>query len=446
MELFDESDDYLKVHVLTWNVGGNLPAGRDIEALFLPQESLLLPDLYNDTDMIVIGLQEAYPQVGDAVAASLPLVNRDPLVDAFSELLARNGFARVASVRLLGIVTMVFVKRPLLCYVREVQTSTMKTGLSGLWGNKGASSIRFFLGDVSVCFTNCHLVPHVGNNERRVQELHDIILYQVFNSSNLPVMTILDHDIAILFGDLNFRLEGKRFEEVVRSLSENGTEPLQKLDQLRIEQIKGHEARSYLQYFMEMQLDFAPSYKYEPGSDVYHDGGKGQAPAWCDRILWAIHERCLPKVTDKVPRSIIRPMYYGIHMQPRISDHKAISAGIKLMADLNALSPQVIFRLSEWVCSSHGKIEVDIAAGTNVSVWDWIGLFPANFSSCEKDYVFWVYTPATRGVSNKMCYYCRELTPDQVPAVPGTYLLLYKSSYYKCILGMSPMFRISATD
>ena len=45
---------------------------------------------------------------------------------------------------------------------------------------------------------------------------------------------------------------------------------------------------------MEMALDFQPSYKFEPGTDRYDDGGKGRAPAWTDRILWRQHERRLP--------------------------------------------------------------------------------------------------------------------------------------------------------
>ena len=370
------------------------------------------------------------------------LVGKDQLVEAFSEVVCANGFARLCHCRLLGIVTMVFVKKPLLCYIREVETYILRTGLGGLWGNKGSSSIRFFLGDLSIVFCNCHLVPHLENNERRIQDLHDIMVTQVFTSNNLKDMKLLDHDVCFLFGDLNFRIEGMSYDEVISTIADDNWAELLQKDQLRLEQVKGSKSPSLIHCFMEMQLDFRPSYKYEPTTDNFHDGGKGRAPAWCDRVLWAVHNRRLPTVRDLEPRRVIIPDYYGLHMQPRMSDHKAVSCGLKVLADLN-YGPQVMFRLSIWTCSTYGKIEFDITPGTTISTWDWIGLFPATFINVDKDYIYWCFTPALRGVASTMTYYGKMLTPDQVPSEPGQYVLVYKSSHYKCVLGMSPIFRIS---
>jgi phosphatidylinositol-bisphosphatase len=40
--------------------------------------------------------------------------------------------------------------------------------------------------------------------------------------------------------------------------------------------------------FLEGQLDFAPTYKYQPGTSVYdtRPDKKVRCPAWCDRVLW----------------------------------------------------------------------------------------------------------------------------------------------------------------
>lgn len=437
-----KDNSYLHAHVLTWNVAGNMPAIHDVEALFLPQQSVMLgTDLANNTDLLVVGLQEAYQNVQDVVSSSIPVLGRDPLVEAFSSVLASLGFARVSFYRLLGMVIIVFVKRPLLCYVREVETVCLKTGFGGLLGNKGAVSLRMRLGDLSLCFTNCHLVPHLENNERRVQDLHDIIKLQFFDSSG---MRPLDHDVTVLFGDLNFRIEGKEHHEIVEQLhiSNSSRQELFKYDQLRLEQVKGRKSTSYLHVFMEMQLDFDPSYKYKPETDVYEDEEKGRPPAWCDRVLWAIHDRRMPKMTDQLPRQVVKPGYYRMHLQPRISDHKPVCAGLKVLADLHSVLPQVIFWLSEWVCGRPWEVGLDVVAGTDISVWDWIGLFAADFSCVERDSLFWMYTPAARGVSPKTVYYSRMLSVDQVSPSPGRYVWVYKSAQFRCVLGMSPVFRV----
>lgn len=119
------------VHVVTWNVASALPSPHEIESLFLPQESLMLSDLYNTTDMVVVGLQEAYQKVQEAVSSSIPLVGKDPLVEAFSTFLSQKGFSRLSYSRMLGVLNMVFVKRPLLCYIKNVATCTTKTGFGG---------------------------------------------------------------------------------------------------------------------------------------------------------------------------------------------------------------------------------------------------------------------------------------------------------------------------
>ena len=434
------------VHVVTWNVATFLPSSRDIECLFLPQESMMIADIHNTTDIIVIGMQEAYQNVQDAVSSNVPLVGKDPLVELVSTFLAQKGFARLSFSRLLGILTMVFVKRPLLCYIRKVQTCTTKTGFLGWMGNKGASSIRFMLGDVSLCFTNCHLVPHTENVERRVEELSEIFASQTFEGPDIPSMRIMDHDILVLFGDLNFRLDGKEFSEVVEILAQNRGGELLILDQLRLEQIKGEQSVSNLYHFCEMPIDFQPSYKYEPGTDEFHDANKGRAPAWTDRILWKTHPRRLPQLTDSNPQAIMSPEYYGLHKLPRISDHKAVSAGLKLYVDISEYVPLIVFHLNDWICRTPITVSFDVLKSTGISAWDWIGLYPADYSNIEKDYVYWFYTPASRGTAQRDAVFSKKFAAEQVPSEPGVFVLVYVSSKYNAVLGMSPVFRIRSNE
>lgn len=428
-----------QIHILTWNVASAEPSLHDLQSLFLPQKTCMIEDMLASSDILVVGLQEAYQSVQDAVQTSVPIMGKDPLVELFSNMLSQKGFARLCSSRLLGILTMVFVKRPLLCYISGVETNTTKTGLSGWLGNKGGSSIRFSLGDISMCFTNCHLAPHLENNPRRIQELAEIFATQSFSS---PPVQLMDHDVLVLFGDLNFRLEGKSPEEVIATLTQGRGVELLVSDQLRLEQIVGDDSPSRLFNFMEMAISFPPSYKFEPGSDVYEPGAKGRAPAWCDRILWHTHERRLPLITDPEPRRVLTQQHYAIHMQPRISDHKAVSAGMTVSVNLMDFVPRVVFNvMSEWVAGKTGVVALEMQPGTVVSMWDWVGLYPADFVYLEKDYVYWIYTPV-KGKVVRGRVYNRTLTPDQVPSKPGRYMMLYKSSHYNCVLGMSPVFPI----
>lgn len=429
----------LRVHMITWNIASTEPTLHDIESLFLPQQSCMLQDVFKESDIIVIGLQEAYQSVPDVMQSSVPLVGKDPLVELFSNFVCNKGFVRLSAARLLGILTLVFVKKPLLCYIYGTDTYTTKTGMGGWVGNKGAASIHFTLCERTLCFTNCHLVPHPENNPRRTQELGEILTSKGFDSTPAQLM---EHDILVLFGDMNFRLEGKSQEQVMEVLSRGRGAELLSYDQLRLEQIRGVKSASRLFQFMEMPISFQPSYKFEPGTDTYEGGLKKRVPAWCDRVLWRTHERVLPRITDPDPRPVLTQQHYAIHMQPRISDHKPVSAGLTLSINLSKYMPRVVFNImTEWEAGKQGIVAFEMASNTEVSLWDWIGLYPENFASMEKDYLFWIYTPV-KGKPVKGKVYSRTLTPDQVPSEPGRYMLLYKSSQYDCALGMSPIFPI----
>ena len=139
----NSSSNYLTLHVLTWNVSGNIPALHDIQSLFMPKEGLGMRRITEEADVLVIGLQEAYPKLQEAVASSLPVIGRDPLVDNFSVVLSKSGYARVSYCRIVGILVMAFVKRGLLCYISGVSTSPYRTGAGGLWGNKELRAFVF---------------------------------------------------------------------------------------------------------------------------------------------------------------------------------------------------------------------------------------------------------------------------------------------------------------
>jgi hypothetical protein len=94
---------------------------------------------------------------------------------------------------------------------------------------------------------------------------------------------ILDHEICILNGDLNYRIDHNR-ESIINRVKNNDLGPLLERDQLLVERKKNPGFR--LRAFHEGPLTFAPTYKYDVGTDTYDTSEKKRSPAWCDRLLY----------------------------------------------------------------------------------------------------------------------------------------------------------------
>lgn len=110
--------------------------------------------------------------------------------------------------------------------VRSAETSYIKTGFNGLWGNKGAVGIATYINGKSVVFVNSHLPPHEGNFEHRVSNYHDIMNGMKFRRvagniadhelvsisiAGLIIITlvysnVITNSYIFWMGDLNFRV------------------------------------------------------------------------------------------------------------------------------------------------------------------------------------------------------------------------------------------------
>ena len=90
-----------------------------------------------------------------------------------------------------------------------------------------------------------------------------------------------DHDIAMIFGDLNFRIELDNFQ-CRDMIKKKQYELLRTFDQFKIEKGKNPS----LLEIEEGELNFDPTYKYDLKSNEYDTSKKQRVPSWCDRILW----------------------------------------------------------------------------------------------------------------------------------------------------------------
>jgi len=155
--------------------------------------------------------------------------------------------------------------------------------------------VRFLLDDSSLCFINCHLAAGQSHTISRNNDIAAIL-----ESTGLPPepsasartdmfvgggdgSMILDHEICILNGDLNYRIDHSR-DAIVQRAKNNDLAPLLERDQLLVERKRNPGFR--LRVFNEDAITFAPTYKYNVGTDTYDSSEKKRSPAWCDRLLY----------------------------------------------------------------------------------------------------------------------------------------------------------------
>jgi len=125
---------------------------------------------------------------------------------------------------------------------------------------------------------------------------------------------IMDHEICIINGDLNYRIDTMPRDTVIAAIRSNNLTKLLERDQLVMSRRKIPSFR--LRAFTEAPITFAPTYKYDVGSDNYDSSEKKRVPAWCDRILYR-GSKC------------IRQLDYRRH-ELRASDHRPVSGSFVL--------------------------------------------------------------------------------------------------------------------
>lgn len=125
---------------------------------------------------------------------------------------------------------------------------------------------------------------------------------------------IFDHDIIFWIGDLNYRIdENIPTDELFRNIQNGNWQQYLSKDQLNIERNK----RTVFEHFHEGTITFPPTYKYQPGTDIYEcrPDKKLRAPAWCDRILY----RCK---NEMYLESLKLLAYNRVNLM--LSDHKPV--------------------------------------------------------------------------------------------------------------------------
>ncbi|XP_030078118.1 inositol polyphosphate 5-phosphatase K isoform X2 [Microcaecilia unicolor] len=422
----DPSLKKLKLHLVTWNVGTAFP----------PQDADHLLQLDMPMDMYVIGLQEVNCKIINILS---DFVFDDPWSLFFMDVLSSLGYVKVASIRMQGLMLLVFVKHQHIPFIQDIRTNYTRTGLYGYWGNKGGVTIRMSIYGHMVCFMNCHLPAHMENANQRLDDFERILEVQRFEGQSVPV--ILDHDALFWFGDLNFRIADHGIHFVRETINNLQFSLLWENDQLNLAKKK----EAILQGFMEGPLLFKPTYKFDLHSNTYDTSEKKRKPAWTDRILWKLKN--VSQVSEEDKKSEEDPVFtvtlknYISHMCYGISDHKPVTGTFMLQLKPLVSSPLVTLGpIGEWSADEDSLVSFSAVPDFPSSVWDWIGLYKVAFRHIH-DYVTfaWVKDNEISCSGNVKQVY---INADEIPRGGGKFVLCYYCHNIQSLTGISQPFQI----
>ncbi|PIK50655.1 hypothetical protein BSL78_12501 [Apostichopus japonicus] len=306
-------DRKIRVFVSTWNMHEEKVLPDNLEDLVLPEESIILQDIY------VVGTQESTPDADEwAIRMQETLGTTHILLHKAS----------------LGVLhLLIFIRRDLFWFCSPVEEDSVATRPGAMIKTKGAVAVSFTFFGTSFLFLVSHFTSGDDNLSNRIQDYAKII-----RSLDLPIKVpatrkynVDKDDITSRFdavfwcGDFNFRLTESRakIENWAQQLKEGNEEDFNILlqhDQLRKTMTKSYDNKveytvqdSIFKGFQEGEINFLPTYKYNPGEDVFDTSSKARIPSYTDRVLYK------PRKSGEV-----NVLYYNSCPTIKCSDHRPV--------------------------------------------------------------------------------------------------------------------------
>ncbi|XP_063161496.1 synaptojanin-1 isoform X2 [Candoia aspera] len=278
----------IRICVGTWNVNG----GKQFRSIAFRNQTLTdwlldAPKIaciseFQDRrskpiDIFAIGFEEMVElNAGNIVSAST--TNQKLWAAELQKTISRDyKYVLLASEQLVGVCLFVFIRPQHAPFIRDVAVDTVKTGMGGATGNKGAVAIRMLFHTSSLCFVCSHFAAGQSQIKERNEDFMEICRKLSFPMGRM----LFSHDYVFWCGDFNYRIDLPN-EEVKELIRQQNWDALIAGDQLINQKNTGQIFRG----FVEGKIAFAPTYKYDLFSDDYDTSEKCRTPAWTDRILW----------------------------------------------------------------------------------------------------------------------------------------------------------------
>ncbi|KAJ1723959.1 Inositol-1,4,5-trisphosphate 5-phosphatase 1 [Coemansia erecta] len=266
----------------TYNMHGRAYDGRGLGSwLAMPKARAQRPDF------VAVAFQEIVPLDVQSVVSADPANRRTWERTLAAELnrqhrralgdQAEGEYALVSSEQLVGVALLFFAHESLLPSIHGLQMVKHKTGLGGMAGTKGCVAMHAMLNDTSICLVAAHLAAGATNVAERNADFHAIRRGLRFRHGR----RIDDHDCAVWLGDLNYRIDLPN-DQARLLITQGLPSSLMMYDQLSMQMASGAAFAGYA----EMPIAFAPTYKFDPGTDTYDTSEKMRVPSWTDRIVY----------------------------------------------------------------------------------------------------------------------------------------------------------------
>ncbi|NXO24024.1 SYNJ2 protein, partial [Cisticola juncidis] len=355
------SSKRVRVATGTWNVNGgkqfrsNILGTSELTDWLLDSPKLSGVSEFQDDDncppdIFAVGFEEMVElSAGNIVNAST--TNRKMWGEQLQKAISRtHRYIQLTSAQLVGVCLFIFVRPYHVPFIRDVAIDTVKTGMGGKAGNKGAVSIRFQFYSTSFCFICSHLTAGQTQVKERNEDYKEITQKLSFPMGQ----NMFSHDYVFWCGDFNYRID-LTYEEVFYFLKRQDWKTLLEFDQLQQQKSSGKIFKD----FHEGTINFGPTYKYDVGSEAYDTSDKCRTPAWTDRVLWWRKKLPFEKTAGEINlldsdlsadtkvRHTWTPgalMYYG-RAELQASDHRPVLAIVEVeVQEVNEAARDSVFR------------------------------------------------------------------------------------------------------
>uniref|UniRef100_A0A8C5T9V6 Synaptojanin-2 n=1 Tax=Malurus cyaneus samueli TaxID=2593467 RepID=A0A8C5T9V6_9PASS len=355
------SSKRVRIATGTWNVNGgkqfrsNVLGTSELTDWLLDSPKLSGVSEFQDDDncppdIFAVGFEEMVElSAGNIVNAST--TNRKMWGEQLQKAISRtHRYIQLTSAQLVGVCLFIFVRPYHVPFIRDVAIDTVKTGMGGKAGNKGAVSIRFQFYSTSFCFICSHLTAGQTQVKERNEDYKEITQKLSFPMGQ----NMFSHDYVFWCGDFNYRID-LTYEEVFYFLKRQDWKTLLEFDQLQQQKSSGKIFKD----FHEGTINFGPTYKYDVGSEAYDTSDKCRTPAWTDRVLWWRKKLPFEKTAgeinlldsdlnaDSKVRHTWTPgalMYYG-RAELQASDHRPVLAIVEVeVQEVNEAARDSVFR------------------------------------------------------------------------------------------------------